>query len=440
MQLYNGLTIATNKVTPEEQRGVPHHLLGCIGLEEDTWRVGVWQREASRIIKEIRSRGKIPVVVGGTHYYLHSLISEHGHSLLRENDDDLNSGEEKEEPSNKEIIARFPILEEETEIMFQKLKEVDPIMAERWHPKDRRHIRRSLEYWLLNGRMASQAYAEQKESRNLRIKELPVEEDAEFGVERSPNTNTLLFWVHAEDGILKQRLNARVDQMVKMGLMNEVKSMDSFLQVKAEAGIAIDKTRGVWVSIAFKEFEPYLELLKSGEATNKELDASLKSCVEITQGATRRYAKAQLRYIRLQILPHLAELKALDNLYLLDSSYVSRFDQDVSGPAAEITTDFLAGRPRRHPHELSLLAKQFLEKKERKPDVWFRKTCEVCNMMLVTDIQWETHVKSRRHRALVAKKMKNEEHARYLAKIGETSGADMSGDSSDYMNALLQSD
>lgn len=69
MQLYEGLPVVTNKITTSEQQGIPHHLLGCIGLKEETWTVGKFVKEALTVIEEIRSRGRLPIVVGGTHYY-----------------------------------------------------------------------------------------------------------------------------------------------------------------------------------------------------------------------------------------------------------------------------------------------------------------------------------------------------------------------------------
>ena len=74
MQLYAGLPIITNKITVQEQQGIPHHLLGCIGLEEQTWVVGTFVQRALEVIEGIRERGRLPILVGGTHYYTQSLL------------------------------------------------------------------------------------------------------------------------------------------------------------------------------------------------------------------------------------------------------------------------------------------------------------------------------------------------------------------------------
>jgi tRNA dimethylallyltransferase len=94
MQLYSGLPIITNKITVEERKGVPHHLLGCIDFGEPTWVVGTFVKRALSIIEEIRSRGKLPILVGGTHYYTQSLLFR---DRLAETEEDGQDGEKKKE-------------------------------------------------------------------------------------------------------------------------------------------------------------------------------------------------------------------------------------------------------------------------------------------------------------------------------------------------------
>src|SRR5271168_1169210 len=159
MQMYDGLPIITNKITAEEQKGIPHHLLGSIAPDEEPWRVGMFKKKADQIIQEIRSRGRLPILVGGTHYYTQSLLFKD--SLI----DDKFYGEEhvRTELSNEEILQKFPMLDGPTEAMIERLREVDPKMADRWHPNDRRKIRRSLEIFLLTGKKASDIYLKRKE-------------------------------------------------------------------------------------------------------------------------------------------------------------------------------------------------------------------------------------------------------------------------------------
>lgn len=399
MQMYDGLPIITNKITVEEQQGIPHHLLGFITLDKEPWVVGMFKKKASKIIQEIRSRGRLPIVVGGTHYYTQSLLFED--SLVLDKVD----GEEDMPAilSDREISAKFPILDGPTEVMIERLKEVDPIMADRWHPNDRRKIRRSLEIFLTTGKKASEIYAEQKETKSLNNAGAV---EAKFSQSIS---DALLFWVHSDPEILKTRLDTRVDKMLEAGLLDEVKTVKKFLRKQTEAGIDVDRMRGIWVSIGWKEFEPYLAALEAGINSQEKLDALFDMSIEQTKAATRQYAKRQTRWIRLKLMPALSDLMALDRLYLLDGSDISLWTDNVSSPAIEITGSFLNGENLRAPREMSEVAHQFLvlEKPDDSEDLSTRQECQICNVVCVREDQWQIHLKSRRHRSLVKKKLRN---------------------------------
>ncbi|PBP24175.1 tRNA isopentenyltransferase [Diplocarpon rosae] len=407
IQMYEGLPIITNKITTEEQQGVPHHLLGFIAPEDEPWRVGLFKKKAGEIIREIRSRGRLPILVGGTHYYTQSLLF--AETLVEE----ARSDEEHEHSgfANQEIAEKFPILEGPTEVMMERLKQVDPVMADRWHPKDRRKIRRSLEIFLLTGKKASDLYTEQHHRRSLNTKS---EDDGskDLLVDRK---SSLLFWVHADSEILKARLDKRVDTMIELGLLGEVKTMERFLHAQAEIGVEIDRTRGIWVSIGWKEFEPYLRALDSETCSPAEVQKSYELSVEQTKAATRQYAKRQVRWIRLKLIPALLKDDTLDRLYLLDGSNAAQFAAAVSQPAIEITEKFLDGSKLMPPHELCDAAAHFLRsvtEKDETEEVHIRQECDICHVVALNSIQWKSHINSRRHRALLKKKQKNEASGR----------------------------
>lgn len=397
MQMYRGLPIVTNKITPSEQDGIPHHLLGFIALDEEPWRVTNFKKRAQQIIHEIRSRGCLPILVGGTHYYTQSLLFKD--SAVGEE----GGGEGEGEMSSLEIAEKFPVLEGGTEEMLEMLRAADPVMAERWHPKDRRKIRRSLEIFLMTGRKASDVYAEQK----MRKAEPSVAEiQEELGVEL---TSTLLFWVHADSEVLKQRLDARVDKMIDSGLTQEVISMQNFLQDQEKLGITVDRGRGIWVSIGWKEFEDYLKALESGTATKEELQKLHDLSVEKTQAATRQYAKRQIRWIRLKLITALAEEQAQHQIYLLDGTDVSKWETEVSTSAIRVTETFLKGLEMESPLELSAAARIHLalEDAQAAREVsFFQRECTTCSTIVTTEKQWEIHLQSRRHRSLTKRKEK----------------------------------
>ncbi|KAK5705869.1 tRNA dimethylallyltransferase, mitochondrial, partial [Elasticomyces elasticus] len=226
MQMYRGLPIITNQMPVEERNGIPHFLLSCIELEEEAWRIGIFKRETLRLIEDIHSRGKLPVLVGGTHYYTQAVLFKD--QTVGENAEigDKPQGTAIEEPESTSSAVKWPILDAPTEVVLQKLREVDPVMADRWHPNEMRKIRRSLEIYFQTGRPASEVYAEQKLA-----KQKTAAEDAVAGTEqlRFPS---MIFWVHAERETLNTRLEKRVDVMVEQGLTTEARTMFDYIQEK----------------------------------------------------------------------------------------------------------------------------------------------------------------------------------------------------------------
>jgi len=404
MQLYTGLPIITNKITTEEQQGIPHHLLGCIGLDEQTWVVGTFVKKALRVVEGIRSRGKVPILVGGTHYYLQSLLFRDG---LAEHDET-----HEEKSFVKDTKEEWPILQQDTESLLAELRRVDPIMADRWHPNDRRKIQRSLEIYLQTGKKASDIYAEQRQQT---IEHRSVAE-TDSGIPDEPSLRfpTLLFWVHAESDALKERLDKRADKMMHCGLLDEVKTLDSFADAEAAGDRPVDESRGVWVSIGYKEFKAYTKAVSSLDVSAKEIERLKAEALERTKISTRQYAKRQVRWIRIKLINALAQAHADKQLYLLDGSDVSSFDTSVVQPAAELTEKFLAASsPLPEPSATSAAAAEMLMPRRdydlsAHPGRWVKEHCEVCGVTCVTEDQWKMHVKSKAHRKLVSKMGKAE--------------------------------
>lgn len=378
MQMYHGLPIMTNKISVSEQRGIPHHLLGNVPQHEESWVVDDFKREANKTISAIRDRGNLPIVVGGTAYYVDALLH-----------DGVTLG--GKDPNNE---APIPILDGPTEDMLAELKRVDPDSASRWHPNDRRKIRRTLEIYLRSGKRASELYAEQKERRGEETLESPWE--------------SLLFWVYSEREVLKPRLDARVDKMMQSGLLEELRELHSFKRQREQEGHTVDLTRGIWQSIGYKQFETYLEALESDDKDPSELDAIKTACAEDMKTATRRYAQYQNKWVRTKKLPRLVDESpaAVDSLYLLDSTDVSKYQDTVIDPAAKLTEQFLKGEARIHPTEASTLARLVLaDAKRGRPEATpCERKCEVCGITAVTEEMWAVHVKGRAHRARLRKK------------------------------------
>ncbi|GIZ46776.1 hypothetical protein CKM354_000988800 [Cercospora kikuchii] len=391
MQLYAGLPIITNKITAEEQQGIPHHLLGCIGLHEQTWVVGTFVQHALKVIEEIRSRGRLPILVGGTHYYTQSLLF---HDRLAEPDEDREQREFVADTSDK-----WPILKEPTEVLLEELKRVDPVMADRWHPNDRRKIQRSLEIYLQTGKKASDIYAEQR----ARKAEVAEKETSEARM-RFP---ALLFWVHAENDTLRERLDRRVDKMLASGLLDEVQKLDAFNDEQKKAGTPLDDGKGIWVSIGYKEFREYARALQAGFANDCGLEKLKSAALEATKASTRQYAKRQIRWIRVKLVNALAEAQAPQSLYLVDGSDVERFDKTVVDPAVQVTRQFLGAEDMPAPSSLSSVAAEQLRPKREDlaaaPEAWGKDYCAICGVTSVTPAQRTAHVESKSHKKRVSK-------------------------------------
>ncbi|KAF3010008.1 hypothetical protein E8E13_011404 [Curvularia kusanoi] len=396
MQLYHGLPVITNKITAEETKGVPHHLLGCIGLEQETWTVGKFVTNALSVIDEIRSRGKLPILVGGTHYYTQSLLFKD--ALSKEPALDLNENSE-----------HFPILDQPTSVILEKLREVDPVMADRWHPNESRKIQRSLEIYLRTGKPASQVYDEQRIKREIEQNTAEADlAESSTGL-RYP---TLMFWVYANKDVLYPRLDGRVDKMLAKGLLGEVDELTRFrTEYEARTGSSVDQSRGIWVSIGYKEFLGYQSALADSSLPPEELERQKIAAIEKTQAATRQYANRQLKWIRIKLLNALFGAGCKSNTFLVDGSDLSKWEEQVIQPATTITDNFLSGQHLPEPPSLSAAAAENLTPKRnydlgQRPDLWKKKVCEACGTVSITENEWKQHGQSRAHRRAVGIKKK----------------------------------
>eukprot|EP00124_Ichthyophonus_hoferi_P004796 Ihof_evm3s579 gene=Ihof_evmTU3s579 len=190
MQVYLGLDIVTNKVTPEERLRVPHHLLNFVAPTEE-FTVVQFRELALRKIEEIRLRGHIPILCGGTSYYIDSILYQ---SPL-------------EHMITDDVIDQSDNDTEETECDWEELNCVDQSTAAKLHPNDRRKIRRAMEVYRQTGMPYStwlDKQNQQEKGCKLRYK------------------NTLLLWVDRDPIALGPVLDRRVDDMMCQGALEEM--------------------------------------------------------------------------------------------------------------------------------------------------------------------------------------------------------------------------
>lgn len=247
MQVYRYMDIGTAKVTPEEADGVPHYLIDEFDPDEE-YNVMLFQQKAKTYMEEIWAKGKIPILVGGTGFYINALLYDND---FTETDNDTSYREECYK------LAR----EQGPEVLYERLKEIDPEYAENIHANNVKRVTRALEYHYLTGQKFSEHNAEQKE------KETPYD--------------AAVIILNMDREKLYERIELRIDIMMEQGLLEEVKSL-------LEKGYTPDLVS--MQGIGYKEFIPYF----NGECTLEEAVTQLKT-------NTRRFAKRQLTWFRRQI-------------------------------------------------------------------------------------------------------------------------------------------
>ncbi|KAK9234991.1 IPP transferase-domain-containing protein [Lipomyces kononenkoae] len=371
MQMYHGLDTITNKHPILERHGVPHHLLGHITDHSSEYSLPQFECEAARVVDDINRRGKIPILVGGTHYYIQSFLIRHM------------SVASSEPRTLTEQEVKF-LDNCDTSELFTKLKEADALVASKFHPRDRRKLRRALEICWTTGRKASQIYAEQKQQIQTR--------EADIARYR-----TLVLWVWSKPDRLNPRLHARVDDMVSKGnLLDEVQEMS---EVYFSHDPLPDLDRGIWQAIGFKEFLPYIQ-----SGNDEDRDKALHDM----KRNTVKYATTQIRWIRRKWLVSAAEAGSDITTVLLDASELSKWDENVEQRAAEVATQFLNGQEIcSSPEGLEDMLVPAQDKdNSARPDNWRHFACDICvddgeKFVCVGEERWKVHLRSRRHRQSV---------------------------------------
>lgn len=244
MQVYRGMDIGSAKISRKEMDGVRHYLVDVLEPEEE-FNVVKFQRLARQAAEEIYSRNKIPIVVGGTGFYIQALLYDID---FTENDGDISLRQELEKTAE----------EKGPEYLHQLLQEVDPQAARDLHPNNIKRIIRALEFYRQTGQKISE------HNRKERAKESPYR---------------YAYFVLTDDRArLYDRIDRRVDAMMEAGLLEEVRSL---------------RDRGVKRTCTSMQGLGYKELYACLEG-----ECSLDEAVRIIKRDTRHFAKRQLTWFR----------------------------------------------------------------------------------------------------------------------------------------------
>lgn len=246
MQIYKYMNIGTAKPTEEEKNGISHYMMDFLEVG-DKFSVAQYKDMAMKCIEDILSRGKVPIVVGGTGLYINSITEEINYDEKAEENNDIREKLEKE-------AAEYG-----NEKLYAELKIIDPDACNRIHLNDTKRIIRALEVFRETG--------------------VTITEHQKISKQNDKKYDYKIVGLYVEREKLYERINRRVDLMISQGLLKE-----------AEDIIKMIKDKGRLTSfqaIGYKEFVPYF----SGEV-------GLDEAIENVKRETRRYAKRQITWFK----------------------------------------------------------------------------------------------------------------------------------------------
>lgn len=244
MQVYKHMDIGSAKIRPEEMEGVPHFLVDELEPSEE-FNVVVFQQKTKQYMQKIYERGHIPILVGGTGFYIQAVLYDINFS----EDDDNHQIREELEALAKEKGAEY---------MHEKLRKIDPASADAIHANNVKRVIRALEYYKLTGQKISEHNEEQRQN----------ESPYDFSY----------FVLNDHRELLYERIDKRVDEMVTEGLLTEVTKLKN---------MGYDRSYVSMQGLGYKEIFSYLE----GEI-------SLEEAIYIIKRDTRHFAKRQITWFK----------------------------------------------------------------------------------------------------------------------------------------------
>lgn len=260
MQIYKYMDIGTAKVTADEMKEIPHHMIDIINPDED-FTVSNYKHMVKQHIREINHRGKLPILVGGTGLYVNSIIY------------DLNFAEI---PPNQDLRSEYEELAKKygNEYLHNKLSKIDKESADKISIKDIKRMIRALEIFHSTGKTMSE------HNKNFRM--------------MNNDYNLAYFALNMDRASLYDRINHRVDVMMENGLIGEVKGI---LEMGYNKDLISLK------AIGYKEIIAYLDN-----------EISLEEAVELIKKGSRNYAKRQLTWFRRDNRIKWIDMDSYDNI------------------------------------------------------------------------------------------------------------------------------
>ena len=245
--VYRGMDIGSAKPTEQERQGIPHHMIDCVDVTDETFTVSVFREQARDAIDDILARNKTPIVVGGSGLYLDAVFSDMRFSAP--SDPDIRAAIEKEYDND-------PIT------LFESLRRSDPVTAERLHPNDKKRVVRATEVLRITGKPFS-----------------ALNRAFESAQHSDDTYNVVRIGLNMDRSLLYERIDQRVDRMIEQGLLEEAVSF-------FDRGLTLDTCRAMQ-SIGYAQlYDVY---------TGRE---TLDHAIEQIKLDTRHFAKRQLTWFK----------------------------------------------------------------------------------------------------------------------------------------------
>lgn len=244
MQVYRHMDIGSAKIRPDEMQGVRHHLIDVLEPEED-FSVVTFQNLCKKAMQEIYDRGKLPILTGGTGFYIQSVLY------------DIDFTDNEEDLAYRKELENFA-LKHGAEALHERLREVDPISADAIHANNVKRVIRALEFYEQTGKKISEHNEREREKESA--------------------YKSCYFVLTDTREKLYQQIDRRVDLMLSQGLVEEVKELKARGLKRGQVSMQ---------GLGYKEILSYLD----GEM-------SLEEAVSIIKRDTRHFAKRQLTWFR----------------------------------------------------------------------------------------------------------------------------------------------
>lgn len=244
MQVYKYMDIGSAKIRPEETEGVPHHLIDVL-LPSEECNVVTFQKMAKDCIRGIYERGHIPIVAGGTGFYIQALLY------------DIDFEEEQEESELRRELEQLAV-DKGNHFLHEKLRKIDPVSAKEIHENNSKRVIRAIEFYEKN--------------------KYPISKHNEVQRQKESAYNSCYFVLNDERGNLYRRIDERVDKMLDQGLIEEVKKLKNMGYHREMVSMQ---------GLGYKEMLAYME----GEIT-------LEEAVYLIKRDSRHFAKRQLTWFR----------------------------------------------------------------------------------------------------------------------------------------------